>query len=137
SQDTSAFQLDTAADFHVSGNENDFSSYLSTTQTVRVAGGGQVTTAGCGDLKFPSVDNNIETLKGALHMPGQKHCILSTAQLEKQGFSIKWPTDYRDVEIIRPNGTVCAVFHRVSGRLIYKPFISDTVNAHANLVIRD
>ncbi|KAI1007745.1 hypothetical protein K3495_g476 [Podosphaera aphanis] len=32
SQDTSAYQLDTAAEFHVSGYENDFSSYLSTTK---------------------------------------------------------------------------------------------------------
>ena len=121
SLDNSTYQLDTAADFHVSGDKSNFSSYSATVQTVRVAGGHQLNTAGHGDLIFPTIDNNIEILPGAIHMPGQIHCILSTAQLEKQGFSIRWPAEYRDVELIRPDGSICAKFQRMSGRLICRP----------------
>ena len=85
-----------------------------------MAGGYQLNTAGHGDLIFPTIDNNIEILHGAIHMPGQIHCILSTAQLEKQGFSIRWPAEYRDVELIRPDGSICGKFQRMSGRLIYR-----------------
>lgn len=120
-QDNSGYQLDTAADFHVSGNELDFSSYTSSPQIVRVAGGSQVTATGRGNLMFPSIEGNTELLSGAIHIPGQTNRIISTAQLEKQGFSIRWPSKYQNVELLRPDGSVCAVFRRISGRLIFIP----------------
>ncbi|KAI0991968.1 hypothetical protein K3495_g16218, partial [Podosphaera aphanis] len=52
----SSYQLDTAADFHVTGNKSDFSSYSPASQTIHVAGGGKVITSGRGDLNFPTVD---------------------------------------------------------------------------------
>lgn len=59
-------------------------------------------------------------------MPGQRDQILSLAQLESQGFSIRWPSEYRNIDLL-PDGTVCAIFRRTSGRLIYKPPL-DLVN---------
>ncbi|KAI0997709.1 hypothetical protein K3495_g10481 [Podosphaera aphanis] len=56
-------------------------------------------------------------------MPGQRNQILSSAQLERQGFSIRWPSEYCNVELLRPDGTFCAIFRRTSGRLIYKPLL--------------
>lgn len=136
--DNSSYQLDTAADFHVSGIENDFSSYSKISQIVGVAGGGQVVTAGQGDIIFPTFDGKLEKLNGAIHLPGEKTRILSTSQLEKQGFSIDWPIDYQDVKLIRPDGSVCAVFHRESGRLIWRPKQPiNNVNALVNIIKRD
>lgn len=135
--DSSDFQLDTAADFHVSGNLNDFSSYSSSIQTVRVAGGGQVITAGCGNLIFPSIDHKTEILTGAIHLPGQDFRILSTSQLEKQGFSIRWPPNYQDIELIRPDGSICSIFHRKNGRLICKPPAPNAEQPELNSVKRD
>lgn len=65
------YQLDTAADFHVSGIENDFDSYCFP-QTIRVAGGGRITATGKGNLLLPSIDGKLETLNGAIHLPGEK-----------------------------------------------------------------
>lgn len=81
--DNRSYQLDTAADYHVSSNVSDFSSYSNSNKIVFVAGGNQVKTVGHGNLIFPSIDNQTDTLHGAIHMPGQTQCILSTAQLEK------------------------------------------------------
>ncbi|KAI0993028.1 hypothetical protein K3495_g15156, partial [Podosphaera aphanis] len=121
SSDSVSYQLDTGADYHVSSNENDFYCYSAHSKSVRVAGGGIVNTLGSGDILFPTSDGKIEHLNGAIHISGESNRILSTAQLEKQGFSIRWPTQYKDVELIRPNGTVCARFHREFGRLIWRP----------------
>ncbi|CCU76537.1 serine/threonine protein kinase domain protein [Blumeria hordei DH14] len=121
SSENVSYQLDSGADYHVSGNENDFNSYSALSQTVRVAGGGSVATLGSGNILFPTSDGKIEHLHGAIHIAGETTRILSTAQLEKQGFSIRWPSYYKDVELIRPNGTVCATFRRESGRLIWRP----------------
>lgn len=120
-EDKPVYQLDTAADFHVSGNKDDFSSYINSPQTVRVAGGGKVNITGSGDILLPAIDNKTDRLEGAIYMPGQRTRILSTAQLERQGYSICWPRNYRDVQLLRPNGSICANFSRVSGRLIWKP----------------
>lgn len=126
--DNPTFQLDTGADLHVSGNKLDFSSHDSTVQSVRVAGGGHVTSIGCGNLILSSIDNKTEVLNGAIHIPGQKHCILSSAQLEKQGYFLRWPSGYRDEEPIRSDGTICAMFSRTSGRLMFIPKSSTSNN---------
>lgn len=132
-----AYQLGTAADFHVSANKCDFSSYSKSSQTVRVAGGGQVTMAGCGDLLFPTVDNKTIIINGAIHLPGQKYKILSTAQLEKQGYSIRWPSKYRNTELIHPNGSIYATFQRIGGRLIYKPSLHNSVEINVHSATRN
>lgn len=77
------FQLDSAADYHVSGNKSNFSSYSTTPHTVRVAGGTLVKTSGSGKLIFPTSDDKTEILNGAIHMLGQATRILSVSQLEK------------------------------------------------------
>ncbi|KHJ30956.1 putative serine threonine protein kinase domain protein [Erysiphe necator] len=51
-------------------------------------------------------------------MPGQRNRILSVAQLEKQGFSIQWPSHYRDMKLVRSDQTICAIFRRINGRFI-------------------
>ncbi|KAI0994165.1 hypothetical protein K3495_g14017 [Podosphaera aphanis] len=121
SQDDSGYQLDTAAEFHASGNKSDFSSNSGISQTVQVAGGNIVTAVGRGDPIFPSSNGKLEVLKGAIHIPGQIHRIISTAQIDKPGFSIHWPSNYGNIEPVHPNGTVCATFRRISGRLICMP----------------
>ncbi|KAI1002177.1 hypothetical protein K3495_g6025 [Podosphaera aphanis] len=124
STENSEYQSDSGADFHVAPNEGDFSAYSVSSQIVFVAGGRRLSTAGEGDLIFPTSDGKTETLKGAVHIPSLKTRILSTAQLESQGFMIRWPFQYRDVELIRPDGSLCAVFRRESRRLLWKPHIS-------------
>ncbi|KAI0991878.1 hypothetical protein K3495_g16309, partial [Podosphaera aphanis] len=132
------YQLDTGADFHVIPNVNDFSTYSKSPQTVFVAGGSQISTSGKGDLLFPTSDGKTEILKGAVHLPLQKNRILSTSQLESQGYSLYWPPKYGDVELIRPNGTKCATFQRESGRLIWNPkIITDLSNPQIHLIKRD
>ncbi|KHJ32951.1 putative serine threonine protein kinase domain protein [Erysiphe necator] len=96
------YQLDTAADCHISGNSKDFSTYSISSEPIGVAGGGQVISTGRGDLIFPTSDGKIDNLKGAICIPGEKAIILSTAQLEKQGYSIWWPPNYQDIKLIRP-----------------------------------
>lgn len=54
--DNIPYQLDTAASCHASGNESDFSSYTKCPQTLFVAGGGQVTASGHGDLLLSRCD---------------------------------------------------------------------------------
>ncbi|KHJ32989.1 putative serine threonine protein kinase domain protein [Erysiphe necator] len=125
--ETSCYQLDTAADFHVCGNEDDFSSYFKSSQLIGVAGGGQVTTDGHGDMFLPTSDSKLEILNGAIHLSGENTHILSTSQLEKQGFSIYWPSNYQDIELLRPDGTTCAYFRREAGKLLWKPKHVETV----------
>lgn len=133
--DNTPYQLDTAADYHVAGNESDFSSYIKSPITIFVAGGGQVTAAGHGDLLLPTCDGKIEKLKGAILLPGQKTKILSTSQLENQGFSIRWPMNFQDIEIIRSDGSACARFKRQSGRLIWRPSTINKLNTRVSNTI--
>ncbi|KAI0998378.1 hypothetical protein K3495_g9821 [Podosphaera aphanis] len=135
--DDVGYQLGTAADFHVSGNEIDFYSYSHIPKTVRVAGGNQVTAKGYGNLFFPASDGETEYLQGAIHMPGQRNRILSTAKLEKQGFSIRWPSNYRDIELIRSDGTVCDKLRRIFGRFIAIPPNPDELQTIICSVNRD
>lgn len=44
-----------------------------------------------------------------------------TAQLEKQGYSIRWPPYYKDVQLVMLDGTFCTDFCRECSRLIYRP----------------
>ncbi|POS83968.1 hypothetical protein EPUL_004289 [Erysiphe pulchra] len=127
--DSSYYQLDTAADCHVSGNIKDFSSYSKSLQLIGVAGGGQITTNGHGDIFLPTSDGKFEILSGAIHLPGETTRILSTFQLEKQGFSIHWPDNYQDNELLRPDGSTCAYFRREVGKLIWKPQSINTVKS--------
>ncbi|KAI1004389.1 hypothetical protein K3495_g3824 [Podosphaera aphanis] len=132
------YQLATGADFHVTPNINDFSTYSKSPQTVFVAGGSQISTTGKGDLLFPAFDGKTEILKGAIHLPLQKNRILSTSQLESQEYSLYWPPKYGDVELIRPNGTKCATFQRESGRLIWNPkTTTDLSNSQIHFIKRD
>lgn len=119
--ENSSHQLDAAADCHVPGNISDFSEYSNFPKIVQVAGGGQITAAGYGTLALQSIDKRINNLRGAIYLPGQRQCIISTAQLQKQGFSIRWLSNYHDIELLRSNGSICAIFKRVSGRFLYKP----------------
>lgn len=61
----------------------------------------------------------------------KKYSILSTAQLENQGFSIHWPPNYGDIEHLCQDDTVCTVFHRINGRLMYNP--NDGISKKAQL----
>ncbi|KAI1002152.1 hypothetical protein K3495_g6047 [Podosphaera aphanis] len=121
SSDSASYQLDTGADYHVSSSENDFYCYSAHSKSVCVAGGSTVNTLDSGDILFPTSDGKIEHLNGAIHISGESNRILSAAQLERQGFSIRWLTQYKDVELIRSSGTVCARFLREFGRLIWRP----------------
>ncbi|KAI0995642.1 hypothetical protein K3495_g12537 [Podosphaera aphanis] len=94
-----------------------------------MAGGGQVTTDGHDDIFLPTADGKFEILSSAVHLPGETTRLLSTSQLEKQGFSINWPENYRDNEILRPDGSICAYFRREAGKLIWKPRSTDSVKS--------
>ncbi|POS82500.1 hypothetical protein EPUL_006648, partial [Erysiphe pulchra] len=135
--DTSCYQLDTAADLHMYGNKDDFSSYFKSSQLIGVAGGGQVTTDGHGDMFLPTSDGKLEILTGAIHLSGENTRILSTFQLEKQGFSIYWPSNYQDIELLRPDGTTCAYFQREAGKLLWKPKHVDTVKSVRSSIKRN
>ena len=84
------YQLDTGADYHVSSNENDFHCYSVHSQIVCVAGGGSISTLGSGNIFFPTSDGNTKKLHGAIHISSEPIRIISTSQLKKQGFSIRW-----------------------------------------------
>ncbi|KAI0995619.1 hypothetical protein K3495_g12561 [Podosphaera aphanis] len=133
---SSYYQLDTAADAHVSGNIEDFS-YSKSSQLIGEAGGGQVTTDGYGDMFLPTADGKLEILSDAVHLPGETTRVLSTLQPEKQGFSINWPENYRDIELLRPDGSICAYFRREAGRLIWKPRSTDSVKSVSNSTKRN
>lgn len=54
-------------------------------------------------------------------MLGQINRVLLVSQLEKQGFSIEWPSHYRDIKLVRSDNTICAIFRRINGRFIANP----------------
>ncbi|POS85366.1 hypothetical protein EPUL_004436 [Erysiphe pulchra] len=128
-----SYQLDTGSDYHVSANKDDFSSYSTSPVNVQVAGGDQVKALGRGSLNFPSLNNQKDVLHGAIHIPGQKQTILSTSQFN----SIRWPSGYCKIELIRPNGSLCATFQRICGRLLYKPTVSNSDPPSVYSVARD
>ncbi|POS88058.1 hypothetical protein EPUL_000486 [Erysiphe pulchra] len=109
---TSYYQLDTAAGSHVSGNIDDFSSYTRSSQSIVMAGGGQITTNSHGDMILPTLNGKLEFLTGVIHLPVETTRMLSTSQLEKQGFY------YQNIELLRLDGLICAHFWREAEKLV-------------------
>lgn len=65
--DRSKYQLNTAADYHVSGFKDDLVSYSPFSKSFRGAGGGRITTTGRVNLLLPALDEKLEALHWALH----------------------------------------------------------------------
>ena len=82
-----------------------------------VAGGRQVQSPGQGKLVLPT-PTGVELLPGAILLPGTVN-LVSLAQLENAGYSVRMAPN-QPVEVLRSNGSVCAIFHREGGRLIYR-----------------
>ncbi|KHJ31196.1 putative serine threonine protein kinase domain protein [Erysiphe necator] len=95
------------------------STYEAMQYPISVAGVGQVIAAGHGDLLLSTCHGKMEKLTGAILTPGQKIRILSTSQIENQGFSIRLPIKFQHKEKIRPDGSPCARFKRVLNKSIY------------------
>ena len=113
-----AVQLDCAADNHVVGSEEALSDYVAAPSVIQLAGTQTVTSPGHGTLPLVGIDS-IESLPHAIVIPGQQ-TLLSVGQLEQANYSIDW-TKSGPVRLRRPDGAVCAVFHREGCRYIWRP----------------
>ncbi|POS82228.1 hypothetical protein EPUL_005115 [Erysiphe pulchra] len=86
---------------------------------------------------FPTSDGKLEILTGAIHLSGENTRILSTSQLENQSISIYWPSNYQDIELLRPDGTTCAYFRHEAGKLLWKPKHVETVKSVRSSIKRN
>ena len=81
---------------------------------------GHVAASGSGSLLMPSIDGKTERLPGAIQIEGQTSTLLSLKQLELAGYTLKW-SNTDPIEIIRPDGSPCAILRREEGRLVWRP----------------
>ena len=124
------FQLDTGADAHVTGSVENLSDYSPSPSYVNVVGGRSVRSSGRGNLLMPSVNGKMESLPGAMLIPGENN-LVSLEQLEKLGYTLKW-SNTGPIQLLRRDGTVCAVFHRERGRLIWRTTKINTMTSKRN-----
>lgn len=108
--------LDSGADVHIANDITHFSSYSPSKLTLSGLGGISVSAVGYGTIQLLTAHGRLQ-LTTVYHVPRAPN-LISTHQLEKSGFRVRWQNSPQPVEILDDQNRTVLQFHRQGPKLV-------------------